>query len=48
MSRLSAENEVIAHEIISRYPRKKSALIGAKQVAVAVSPELLASNTRNI
>lgn len=27
MSRLSAENEVIAHEIISRYPRKKSALI---------------------
>ena len=27
MSRLSAENEVIAHEIIGRYPRKKSALI---------------------
>lgn len=27
MSRLSAENEVIAHEIIARYPRKKSALI---------------------
>lgn len=27
MTRLSAENEVIAHEIISRYPRKKSALI---------------------
>lgn len=27
MSRLTAENEVIAQEIISRYPRKKSALI---------------------
>lgn len=27
MSRLSAENEVIAQEIVSRYPRKKSALI---------------------
>ena len=27
MPRLSAENEVVAHEIIGRYPRKKSALI---------------------
>ena len=27
MSRLTAENEVLAQEIISRYPRKKSALI---------------------
>ena len=27
MSRLTPENEAIAHEIISRYPRKKSALI---------------------
>ena len=27
MSRLSADNERIAHEIIARYPRKKSALI---------------------
>ena len=27
MSRLTPENEAVAHEIISRYPRKKSALI---------------------